>query len=135
MTADFTGLSGRRSSYERRKLGKSPPRRPSEFPGGHRWSFGGATRLPREEDQERIKAYCTELCKEWSSLRLEVTEANAPRDPACRLTRWALRSPDGWYRTKCACDRDPRFALRWQTKEAAQNAAAEYGSISAPVEV
>lgn len=36
--------------------------------------------------------YCAELSEEWESLRLEVTEANAPRDPACRVKRWWLRA-------------------------------------------
>ena len=51
----------------------------------------------REEAQDRIKDFCSELCKEWRSLRLEVTEANAPCDPACRVTRWLLQAKSGNY--------------------------------------
>lgn len=46
----------------------------------------------RDEAQERIKSYCAELCREWRTLRLEVTEDNAPCDPACQVQRWVLRS-------------------------------------------
>jgi hypothetical protein len=41
--------------------------------------------------------FCAELCEEWESLRLEVTEANAPRDPACRVKRWVLRADNSGY--------------------------------------
>lgn len=45
-----------------------------------------------EDAKARIKEYCAGLCRDWKAITIEVSEANAPTDPAAAVTRYALKA-------------------------------------------
>lgn len=48
--------------------------------------------------RERMKAFAAGLCREWSTLSLDVTESNAPRDPASFVEgKFYIKAHDGFY--------------------------------------
>lgn len=56
--------------------------------------------IAKGEAEALIKDFCAGLCKEWTTLKLEVCEGNAPRDPACSLPSWVVWDGDSrrpWY--------------------------------------
>jgi hypothetical protein len=45
-----------------------------------------------DEARAQIKEFCVRLCEEWKQIKLEVTESNAPRNPAARTSYYVLKS-------------------------------------------
>lgn len=58
------------------------------------------------EAETLVKDFCQRLAKAWNTLKLQVSEDNAPRDPACYRTNWLIRSG-----TRLVVRKDGEFTL------------------------